>query len=58
MHENNSIVNVVITGALIALVLVAVWGTTFAAQAITGKCVIRHGYGKVCVAVPPPHLGK
>lgn len=37
MHENNTILNFLSILMLIGLVLIAVWGTTFAAQAITGK---------------------
>ena len=45
MHENNPILNVLSIGLLIGLVLIAVWGTTFAAQAITGKRLTQHGRG-------------
>jgi len=45
MHEHNPIENVLGIGVLIGVVLILLWGTTFAAQAITGKRLIQHGMG-------------
>ena len=51
--HKNSIADVLITVVLIGLVLVTVWGTTFAAQAITGRRTIQHG--RCWGAVSAPH---
>jgi hypothetical protein len=45
MYEKNPILNMLSIGLLIGLLLIAVWGTTFAAQAITGKSLTQHGRG-------------
>ena len=63
MHENNSIVNVLSIVLLIGLLLIAVRGTTFAAEAITGKRLPQHGRGfgavsaRAALSIAPSQLG-
>jgi len=54
MHRNNTIDNAVVTGVLIGVVMLIVWGTTFVAQAVTGRTVIqqRHEFGLVAAQSP------
>ena len=50
VHENNPILNVLSIAVLIGLVMFVAWGTTYTAQAITGKRLIQQGRGFVPVA--------
>jgi hypothetical protein len=52
MHENNPVLNALGIGFVIGLLMVAVWGTTFTAQAITGRSLARQGKGGSALTVP------
>lgn len=54
MHTHSSIENIVVIGALIGMVLVAIGGTTFVARAVTGNGAMADKSHHIRAAVPSP----